>query len=275
MDFACSKRNELFLNLARQYILNKVVRRRTDDKTWYNSELRKLSGKKNNLHCKAKRTNSPADWNSFRMVRNKYTGKMREAVNTYKANIALKLNEGKDKSKILVANCQAVYGKEEMYLYLLNATAFGFWLKIMKRLRNLIMQFLKFATIDTSNASLPDIAYKTNSRLDVTNFTRVETLDILKSLDTSKATGPDRINCKMLKETTIAPSFTRLLPLSLSTATVPSHWKQANVLPIFKKGDQFDFGNHRPLSLLNICSKVCAKIIFKHLYCRDNIISMH
>ena len=43
------------------------------------------------------------------------------------------------------------------------------------------------------------------------------------------------------------------------------------MLPIFKKGDSSDFGNYRPVSLLNICSKVCEKIIFKDLfnYCRD------
>ena len=94
------------------------------------------------------------------------------------------------------------------------------------------------------------------------------------SLDTSKTTGLDGISCKMLKETadSIAPSFTRLLKLSLSTAEVPSYWKQANVLPVFKKGDQSDFGNYRPVSLLNVSSKVCEKIIFKHLFncCRDN-----
>ena len=127
--------------------------------------------------------------------------------------------------------------------------------------------FLNSATIDTSNASLLDIAYKANSRLDSINITHAATLNILKSLDTSKATGPDEISCKMLKETagSIAPSFTRLLQLSLSTATFPSCWKQANVLSIFKKGDQSDFGNNRPVSLLNICSKVCEKIIVKHL----------
>ena len=84
----------------------------------------------------------------------------------------------------------------------------------------------------------------------------------------------------MLKETaySIATSFTRLLKLSFSTATVPKCWKQANVLPIFKKGDGSDFGNYRPVSLLNICSKVCEKLVFKYLsnFCRDNnVISMH
>ena len=76
VDFACSKWSKIFLNLARQYIPNRVVKIRTDDKPWYNSELRKLSRKKNNLHRKAKQTNSP---------------EIREATNTYKANLALNL----------------------------------------------------------------------------------------------------------------------------------------------------------------------------------------
>ena len=78
------------------------------------------------------------------------------------------------------------------------------------------------------------------------NITVNETLDILKSLDTSKASGPDGISSRMLKETaiSIAPSFTRLLQMSLSSATFPDCWKQANVLPIFKKGDKSDFDNY-------------------------------
>ena len=78
---------------------------------------------------------------------------------------------------------------------------------------NLIDHFLKFATIDTSEAHLSDVIYKINSRLSTINITVNETLDILKSLDTSKASGPDGISSRMLKETaiSIAPSFTRLL----------------------------------------------------------------
>ena len=46
----------------------------------------------------------------------------------------------------------------------------------------------------------------------------------------------------------------------------------------YLNGDKSDFDNYRPISLLNISSKVCEKIIFRQLfnYCRDNeIISMH
>ncbi len=135
---------------------------------------------------------------------------------------------------------------------------------IMEKAEEFNQSFLKFATVDTSNARLPEVEFKTNSRLNFIEVSVNDTLEILKSLDTSKATGPDGISCKMLKETaaSIAPSLTRLLQLSLSTYKVPDCWKQANVLPIFKKGDKSDFGNYRPVSLLNICSKVCEKNYF-------------
>ena len=90
VDFVCSKWNETFLNLAREYIPNKVIKIRTDEKPWYNSELRRLSSKKKNLHRKAKRTNSPADWNNFRMIRNLYTGKIREAISKIQSRSCIK-----------------------------------------------------------------------------------------------------------------------------------------------------------------------------------------
>ena len=60
--------------------------------------------------------------------------------------------------------------------------------------------FLQFATIDTSRASLPDIVYQTNSRLAYINISQEETLEILKSFDTSKPSGPNGISCEMLNE---------------------------------------------------------------------------
>ena len=174
------------------------------------------------------------------MIRNLYTGKIREAASKYKAELALKLNEGlstNPKSWWHIA--RQFMGKKKCTNIPVMQCGDRILTENYDKTEEFNKAFLKFATIDTSNASLPDIAYKTNSRLDSINITQAETLDILKSLDTSKATGPDGISCKMLKETadSIAPSFTRLLQLSLSTAKVPSCWKQANVLPIFKKGD--------------------------------------
>lgn len=48
-----------FLNLARQYIPNKVITIRSRDSPWFSGELRKLLRKKNKLHRTAKQYNSP------------------------------------------------------------------------------------------------------------------------------------------------------------------------------------------------------------------------
>ena len=140
--------------------------------------------------------------------------------------------------------------------------------------------FLKFSSIDSENANLPNFEFKTNARLSHLDVTEEGVINILKSLDCSKATGSDGISAKMLYSTAklIAPSLTKLIKLSLSISKVPIIWKQANVLPLFKKDDKSDFTNYRPVSLLNITSKVCEKVVFKHVfnYIRDNnLITLH
>ena len=77
-------------NLAHQYIPNKVVKVRTDDKPWFNSELRKLLRQKSKAHGRAKRSNSPGDWTNFRRERNHYTEKIREAATMYRTKLASK-----------------------------------------------------------------------------------------------------------------------------------------------------------------------------------------
>lgn len=58
------------------------------------------------------------------------------------------------------------------------------------------------------------------------------------------------------------------------TGKFPSPLKQANIVPIFKSGDTSNPNNYRPISLLNITSKLFEKIVFKYLYnhFRDNYI---
>ena len=72
----------------------------------------------------------------------------------------------------------------------------------------------------------------------------------LKSLDINKATGPDGIPAKLLKETAsiIAPSLCKLFNKSLHLGAVPEEWKLANVVPVFKKGDKSKTESYRPAS---------------------------
>ena len=133
--------------------------------------------------------------------------------------------------------------------------------------------------MDTSNAQLPP-GENFESKLVSVKASEQEVLDLLMSLDTSKATGPDGIGPKLLYEasTSIVPSLTRLINLCLDSAQVPQIWKHANVMPLFKKEDTSELNNYRPVSLLPCTSKILERIVFKNVYnyLRDNrILSLH
>ena len=86
---------------------------------------------------------------------------------------------------------------------------------------------------------------------------------LLKKLDPKKASGPDGISARILKELAdeISPLLTKLFKVSLATGKVPSDWKDAYVTPILKKGQQYDPANYRPVSLTSIVSKLMEHVI--------------
>ena len=86
---------------------------------------------------------------------------------------------------------------------------------------------------------------------------------LLRGVKAHKATGPDAIPARLLKEAAdqLAPILTSIYRASLQQATVPEKWKKANVVPIFKKGDHSAASNYRPVSLTSIASKVMEHII--------------
>ena len=85
----------------------------------------------------------------------------------------------------------------------------------------------------------------------------------LKKLDLNKASGPNGISARLLKDTAeqIAPSLTSLFNMSLYQGEVPEDWKLANIVPIYRKGTKTFVENYRPISLLPILSKVIERCV--------------
>lgn len=131
-------------------------------------------------------------------------------------------------------------------------------------------QYYSVFTPETEDEIIPSLTdnYPSMSEIHV----KVEGIEkLLKNLDPSKATGPDQIPARILKQfaTEFAPHLTTIFNVSLSKGDVPEDWRHANVIPIFKKGDKYLASNYRPVSLTCICCKLLEHIvvtnILKHL----------
>ena len=109
------------------------------------------------------------------------------------------------------------------------------------------------------SASLED-NYPSMPEINVTN-NGVE--KFLKNIDASKATGPDEISARILKEFApeLSPLLTSIFNKSIQEGDVPTDWRQANVIPVFKKGEIYLASNYRPVSLTCICCKILEHIV--------------
>ena len=87
---------------------------------------------------------------------------------------------------------------------------------------------------------------------------------VLSSLDMNKASGPYEIPARTLKETVheAAPSLCDLFNKLLRLGSVPTGWKLANIVPVYKKDNKEFIENYRPISLLCLVSKVMEGCLF-------------
>jgi len=60
---------------------------------------------------------------------------------------------------------------------------------------------------------------------------------LMQELDASKAAGSDSIPARLLKicSVKLAPILTLIFQASIHQSSIPADWKQANIMPIFKR----------------------------------------
>ncbi|KAK3106102.1 hypothetical protein FSP39_012782 [Pinctada imbricata] len=99
--------------------------------------------------------------------------------------------------------------------------------------------FITQSTVDDSGVDLPPLTYNQTCSIDNIDITETDVKDVLDNLDISKATGPDGINPRLLKEASsqLCGPLSKFFNRSLEIAKYPSVWKEANVSPIYKKDD--------------------------------------
>ena len=94
------------------------------------------------------------------------------------------------------------------------------------------------------------------------------TLGQLKKLKSKKAVGLDAIPTRLLKDLAkiIANPLTKIINFSLANGCVPSEWKEARVIPLFKSRKSHNMDNYRPVSILPVVSKILERAVHTQLY---------
>ena len=92
-------------------------------------------------------------------------------------------------------------------------------------------------------------------------------LKLLLDLKENKTSGPVKVPSRILKVAAepISHCLQLLFTASLHTGKVPSDWKQANITPVFKKGERFKASDYRPVSLTCICSKLMEHVVVSQM----------
>ena len=251
---------------------------------WVSASVKHMMNRRDRAHKKARRTGKPKDQVAYKRLRNATVNRVRETHDRYLAEVMGGINPTPTPNSSPVNGIKRAWS----YLKLLRTESTGtptlFWKSCVCPTDHTKAEALReqyesvFTNEDLENmpgmndspfASAPDI-----------HFSAHGIKKQLESIQPDKASGPDMIPARVLKETAseLAPVLASIFQQSYDTGTLPQTWKDATITPIYKSGPRTDPKNYRPVSLTSLCSKVMEHIVCsevsRHLS-SNNIVTPH
>ena len=267
----------LFNTTIKNHIPFKRLKINARDKSWVTPLVKHCINKRKRLYKKALHDNSQEAWDSFNNADYEYSHSIRKAKSDYFQHLFSSLNDSnlcKKKWWHLVKNVYGNTKESTIPNLLVNDSVIEDTIDKCKLFNE---YFADQTSLDDSNATLPVLNIQA-PRLEIPPLLPETIAKVLKSLNTSKSTGPDGISNELLRNISagISNALCDLFNYSLTCGVFPKNWKIANVTPLFKKGDRSVLSSYRPISLLSCLSKVfervVADLLVEHLK-RNNLIS--
>ena len=127
-----------------------------------------------------------------------------------------------------------------------------------------------FQSVYVGGSSCPGTISTGNCFTDILPIACISTADVhkaIKRLRPTKSVGLDGIPSFIIKGCSeiFVPILRFIFNLSLSQNTFPKLWKQAVIIPVFKKRKS-SVQNYRPMAILNNFSKIFESITHDHIY---------
>ncbi len=226
---------------------------------WMNTDLRRLIRRRDRAYHKAKSTKSKRDFDRFHSLKSEARRKIRKANNKYVSEVI-----SPDSTQNPKRFWSFVKGKRQEASGVAPLKHKDGLLHSDPQAKSEILnnQFTSVFTREDTT-SIPTMKSNQFPSMSSISVSVAGVMKLLKGLQPHKATGPDSIPSRLLKElhVELAPALAHLFQTSIDSGKVPDAWKRAHIVPVYKKGDKSAAANYRPVSLTPICSKVIEHII--------------
>ena len=262
----------MFLGVINKHAPLKKKRIRNKKSPWLNAGIKRSMIERDKLKSTAIRTNFSEDWSNYKKPKNRVNNKIKETKTQYykehfRSNsgkpreIWKSINEvmsrnTKNDSNInsIKTNAGSTTSPEVM-----SETFNKYFTEIGDKLADKLPDSTKIYS---------DFLLPVNSTFQLRQVSLAEVLKLLKNLPTNKATGLDKIPCRLVKLSSpfIADSLCNIFNMSIISGIFPLEWKVAKVIPIHKDNEKDELNNYRPISILSAISKVMERLVYNQLY---------
>ena len=256
------------------FIPNKQVLIRPKDKPWMTGNIRRLLRRRNRFHKLYRRTLLEQHRDSWIAARKQVKHEIKNQKKLYYDSIIHSLLDPATCSKSFWKTTKNLLGYKTSYkIPTLQEPSGKYFITDQEKAEHLAEYFAKQNTIDIiAQPDLPTFEYVTPCRLNNIIIFPENVYKILLSLNINKATGPDGIGNRVLKNCALSLSdpLCAIFNRSLYQGTFPTPWKDANLSSLFKSKEQYFRANYRPISLLSCISVLnvvyslnCINIVLK------------
>ncbi|XP_060561750.1 uncharacterized protein LOC132721460 [Ruditapes philippinarum] len=253
-------KDTLFRNMDKCIPTKKLKNKQ--DIPWLHKDTKRMLRKKKRLYKRARKTKSSEDYEEFKLFRVKARNKLHSDYHKYLNNL---LDPEQDSTSKKFWKYIKARKQDSVSIGTLKSQ--GVIADSAESKANLLNS--QFSSVFT-NENLKNIPDKGQSPYIPMNDIIISENGVKKCierLNEQKASGPDKIPIKVLKTLAfeLAPIMTSIFQQSLLTGEIPLDWKQANVVPIFKKGDRSKPENYRPVSLTVVVSTILEHIVVSQI----------
>ena len=224
-------------------------------KPWLNNQIKNLSLKKLEAYQRLKNEQSAENREKYNKLRNRLKNLTKKAkIEFYEQKIEGKANINKSLFSIIddIKGTKIKKTNDNLNADEINK----YFVEIGKKL--------------SESCSLPsDLSRirKLENSMFLTNVTAKEVFDIIKQMPKKTSSDLQNISNQLIKliNPSVCETFANLINRCFNEGHFPRALKIANVISLYKNGNENEFGNCRPISLLPVISKIVEKCLQKRL----------